>query len=110
MKNVSKETLIRTAILLITLINTVLSIFGMNPLPFSETEVYQAISAVCTVAATIWAWWKNNSFTQPAIEGDKVKDALKLKAKEEKQRAKEEKQQAKAEEANENDDKEDATK
>ena len=77
MKNVSKETLIRTGILFVTLINSVLSMLGKNPLPFSDSEIYQAISAVCTVAATVWAWWKNNSFTQKALEGDAVIAAMK---------------------------------
>ena len=84
MKNVSKETLIRTGILFVTLINSVLSMLGKNPLPFSDSEIYQAISAVCTVAATVWAWWKNNSFTNAAIKADEYKNELKLKEKKEK--------------------------
>lgn len=84
MKKVSKETLLRTVILAITLINSVLTMLGKNPLPFSENEIYQAVSAICTVAASLWAWWKNNSFTDAAIRADEYKNALKLKAKEEK--------------------------
>ena len=92
MKNVSKETLIRTGILFVTLINSVLSMLGKNPLPFSDSEIYQAISAVCTVAATVWAWWKNNSFTNSAIKADEYKNALKLKEKKEKVYSNEENQ------------------
>lgn len=84
MKQVSKETLLRTVILAITLINSVLTMLGKNPLPFSENEIYQAISAVCTIAASLWAWWKNNSFTNAAIKADEYMNALKYKAKEEK--------------------------
>ena len=32
--------------------------------------MYEGISAVFTAAASLWAWWKNNSFTQGAIEAD----------------------------------------
>lgn len=92
MKNVSKETLIRTGILFVTLINSVLSMLGKNPLPFSDSEIYQAISAVCTVAATVWAWWKNNSFTNAAIKADEYKNALKLQEKKEKVGSNEENQ------------------
>ena len=81
MKKVSKETLLRTVILAITLINSVLIMLGKNPLPFSENEIYQAISAVCTVAASLWAWWKNNSFTNAAIRADEYMNALKSQAK-----------------------------
>ena len=84
MKKVSKETLLRTVILAITLINSVLIMLGKNPLPFSENEIYQAISAVCTVAASLWAWWKNNSFTNSAIRADEYMNALKSQAKKEK--------------------------
>ena len=84
MKKVSKETLLRTVILAITLINSVLIMLGKNPLPFSENEIYQAISAVCTVAASLWAWWKNNSFTNAAIRSDEYMNALKSQAKKEK--------------------------
>ncbi len=84
MKNVSKETLIRTAVLVIALINSVLTMLGKNPLPFSENEIYQAGSAICAVAASLWAWWKNNSFTNAAIRADEYMNALKSQAKKEK--------------------------
>ena len=84
MKKISKETLIRTSVLAIALINSVLTMLGKNPLPFSENEIYQAISAICTVVASLWTWWKNNSFTDAAIRADEYMDALKLQAKKEK--------------------------
>ena len=90
MKNVSKDTVIRTIVLVVTLANTLLTAFGKNPLPFSETEIYQAVSAICTVAATVWAWWKNNSFTSAAIKADEYMHQLKAEAKEEKVNANEE--------------------
>ena len=83
MKNISKETLIRTAVLVIALINSVLTMLGKNPLPFSENEIYQAVSAICAVAASLWAWWKNNSFTNAAIKADEYMNALKHKEKNE---------------------------
>ncbi len=73
----SKETIIRTIILVITLINQVLTVLGKNPLPFSDEAIYEALSAVCTAGASLWAWWKNNSFTSAAILADEYKDQLK---------------------------------
>lgn len=52
------------------LVNQALVIRGHNPLPFTENEVGQAASMVITAAASLWAWWKNNSFTQAAITAD----------------------------------------
>ena len=89
MKKVSKETLIRTGVLILALVNSVLTMFDKNPIPFSENDIYQIASTICTVAATIWAWWKNNSFTEAAIKADEYKDALKLQEKQEKVDSKE---------------------
>ena len=75
--SISKGTWLRTIVLLITLINSILTIFGANPLPFSDEELYEGISAILTVAASLWSWWKNNSFTKAAIKADAYKDKLK---------------------------------
>lgn len=68
--NCTKETLVRTAVLVLSLINQVLTVLGKNPLPFSDKAIYEALSAVATVAASLWAWWKNNSFTSAAVRAD----------------------------------------
>lgn len=72
MRKVEKETLARTTVLAIALFNNILTMAGYNPLPFSDDEVYIAVTGVLTVGASLWAWWKNNSFTQKAIEADKI--------------------------------------
>lgn len=73
---ISKETIVRTIILVVALINQVLTASGKNPLPFSDEELYTGLTAVFTVAASAWAWWKNNSFTQNAIAADEYKAQL----------------------------------
>lgn len=82
MKNVSKETIIRTIALVLSIVNYILTAKGKNPLPFSETEVYEFISMIMMSAASLWAWWKNNSFTKEAIAADKVLADLKTEKKE----------------------------
>lgn len=78
MKNqISNGTIARTIFLVLALINQILTICGWNPLPFGEEEIYEGISAVLTVGASLLAWWKNNSFTPAAIAADKMKDELK---------------------------------
>lgn len=76
MKNVSKETIIRTIILAVALLNQVLTAAGKNPLPFSDEEIYTGLTAGFTICAAVWAWWKNNSFTENAIAADEYKDML----------------------------------
>ena len=76
-KKIPTQTIIRAIVLLVTLVNTILTIFGKNPLPFAEDELYAWLTAAATVAATLWAWWKNNSFTPAAIKADEYLMELK---------------------------------
>lgn len=76
-KKIPTQTIIRAIVLLVTLVNTILTIFGKNPLPFAEDELYAWLTAAATAAATLWAWWKNNSFTPEAIQADKYLAELK---------------------------------
>lgn len=69
-KKIETGTIVRTAVLVFALINQVLTISGYNPLPFTEGEFGEAVSVTLTVAAALWTWWKNNSFTQAAIGAD----------------------------------------
>ena len=73
------ETIIRTAVLVIALINQILAICGKDTLPLYESDIVLIITLVATIASSLWAWWKNNSFTQNAIEADKYKDRLNAK-------------------------------
>lgn len=74
---VSTETIVRLVVMVITLVNTILTMMGKNPLPWSEEEIYRFLTVVAQVAVTLWAWWKNNSFTSEAIEADKILNQLK---------------------------------
>ena len=64
---IKSETIARTIALFVVLINTILTSIGLNPFPYSETEVYEGISAVATVIIALWAWWKDNDITQKAL-------------------------------------------
>lgn len=74
---ISNGTIARTAVLIFALVNQILTICGWNPLPFSEEGVYEGISLLLTVGASLWAWWKNNSFTPAAREADRYLQAVK---------------------------------
>lgn len=55
-----KGAIARTVVLVVALINQSLTSLGYNPLPFSDTEVYDAATVVLTVGASLIAWYKNN--------------------------------------------------
>lgn len=68
----SKGTIIRTACLLLAIVNNILAIAGKSPLPIDNEMVTEIISFIFTTVASMVAWWKNNSFTQKAIEADEA--------------------------------------
>lgn len=46
-------------------------------LPIESETVEQLVTAGITTVAALVAWWKNNSFTHAALEGDKTYDRVK---------------------------------
>lgn len=82
---INKETIARTIVLLIALVNQILTMFGINPIPYSNDEVYIGITSLLTVGASLWTWWKNNSFTSKAIEADNYLKELKAGDKDDKE-------------------------
>ena len=77
MEKVSCGTLVRTVVLLVALVNQILTMLDENPLPFSKEEAYAILTNAATIAATIWSWWKNNSFTKSAVKADAYLKRLK---------------------------------
>lgn len=67
---ISKGTIIRTALLVLAIINNLLAVFGKAPLPITNEQLELIISTIFTVVMAVINWWKNNSFTKPAIQGD----------------------------------------
>lgn len=67
---IKADTIIRTIVLALALINQILAAAGYNPLPIEDATVYELGSLLLTLGASLWAWWKNNSFTRKAIEAD----------------------------------------
>ena len=76
-KKISTGTLTRTAVLGLALANQLLSAAGKPLLPIDNAQLEQMISTGFTVGAALAAWWKINSFTAAAIEGDKRMNSLK---------------------------------
>lgn len=67
---VKRDTIARTVVLFIALMNQIFVIFGGDALPFDDTQIYEAVSCVLTVCASLRCWYKNQSFSQPALKAD----------------------------------------
>lgn len=78
---VKAETIIRTVILAVALINQILTVCGLSIIPITNEQITEVISLIFTIGASVWAWWKNNSFTKPALEADEILKELKSKTK-----------------------------
>ena len=73
---IKTETIIRTIVLILALVNQVLAIMGKGQIPITEDEVYQLVTLLITIGSALWAWWKNNSFTLPALKADEYLEKL----------------------------------
>lgn len=66
------DTIIRTVCLVLALINQALTLAGHSLLPITDEQVSEGLTLLFTIVTSLWAWWKNNSFTKAAIEADEV--------------------------------------
>ena len=79
-KQITTGTIIRTLCLILALANQIMTVCDKAPLPITDAQVADAVALIATVGASLWAWWKNNSFTEHAIAGDRFKDLSKYEA------------------------------
>ena len=82
--NITAGTIARTIVLLLALANQVLAMCGKQVLNIADDDIYQIVSIVFTISASVWSWWKNNSFSVNAINADKYLNKLKKNESEEK--------------------------
>ena len=74
---IKTETIIRTIILIVALINQGLTMAGVSLLPITDDQIAEVITLLITIGASLWSWWKNNSFTENALKADELLDSLK---------------------------------
>ena len=76
-KDIPAATYVRYILMIITIVNMLLTRFGLNPINVSEDQLYQVVSDILTAAVFIANTWYNNSVTPEAIEADKFMKSLK---------------------------------
>lgn len=74
---ISSGTIARTAVLILALVNQLLAVFGYRVIPIDDDQINDLVTIAFTIGSALAAWWKNNSFTEAAIEGDKYKEIIK---------------------------------
>ena len=69
---ISAGTIARTLILLLALTNQILVTAGKSQIIIQDEQITETVSLLFTIGASVLAWWKNNSFTLPALAGDVI--------------------------------------
>ena len=63
LKNVSKETWVRTILLVLAIVNKILAWKGFSPIPIDDDMVLNIVSDLALIITALVAWWKDNAFT-----------------------------------------------
>ena len=72
LKGVTVQTWARTIVLLLALISQLCVILGKRTEAIDVDQWQEYVTYTLTVIGSIWAWWKNNSFTDKAQNADKL--------------------------------------
>ncbi len=75
-EKISTGTWIRTIVLAVALFNQTMVMAGHNPLPFTDEQMTNGLTIIFTVGAALWAWWKDNGFTENGIKAKNFKKQL----------------------------------
>ena len=62
----------RTIVLIIALIGQFLVILGRKTEAINIDQWTEYVTYAVTAISSVWAWWKNNSFTQKAQGADNI--------------------------------------
>ena len=76
-KNNKQSAIVRLVALVILMLNQALVTLGYNPLPFSDEQIYEAVSIIAVTVVAIWNWWKNNNITDVALAGQSEIERIK---------------------------------
>ena len=71
-KGVSVQTWARTLVLILALVSQLCVILGKRSEAIDVDQWQEYVTYALAVIGSIWAWWKNNSFTDKAQNADKL--------------------------------------
>jgi SPP1 family holin len=63
----NKAGLIRTIVLVIALVNQVLQVKGMSPLPIDDVQIESLVSLIFTITASVITW-KHDNFKKKEVK------------------------------------------
>ena len=75
--HVQVSTYVRYIVMILTIVNTILTKFDLNPISFSETEIYNITSDLITVIILIINTYKDNPTSKESITCTELQRAMK---------------------------------
>lgn len=76
-KGVTSETIAGVAILFLALINAVMQIIGINPLPIQDKTITNIITTLSLIITSLWNTWKNRNISSAAQTAQNITNAIK---------------------------------
>ena len=70
--HITPGTIVRTIVLGVAILNKILTYFGRPIINLDSALLSEFISDAWLIISAVTAWWKNNSFTAPALAGDVI--------------------------------------
>ncbi len=75
--NVPVDTYFRYILAIVAAVNTLLNVFGLNPININESQLYDSISAILFIVILFVNTYKDNPTSPEAIESNKFMKQLK---------------------------------
>ena len=73
---ISKQTIVRTILLIIVAINIVLEKFGLDVIATDENVVLMCVETIIEVAVIVTGFWYNNSYSENALKAQRFLEYL----------------------------------
>ena len=77
LKGITKESVIGVALLLLSLVNAVLQMIGLDTIPIASENVSEVISIVFLIATTLYNTYKNRNISTASQKAQEITDAIK---------------------------------
>lgn len=77
LKGVTKESLIGVALLLLSLVNAVLQMIGLDTIPIASENVSEVISIIFLIVTALWNTYKNRNVSTASQKAQEITDAIK---------------------------------
>ena len=77
LKGVTKEALIGVALLILSLVNAILQMFGLNTLPITNDQISEIVSTGFLIVMVLYNTYKNRNVTKASQKAQEITDSIK---------------------------------